>query len=46
MGPTQPPPYFDLHPEFAYLIIMLLVVTAVGLGFWLYLKKRGGDKNP
>jgi hypothetical protein len=46
MGPTQPPPYSDLHPEFVYLIIMLLVVIAVGLGFWLYFKKRGRDKVP
>jgi hypothetical protein len=45
-GPTQPPPYFDIHPEFAYLFIMLLVVIAVGLVFWLYFKKRGGDKSP
>ncbi len=46
MGPTQPPPYFDLHPEFVYLIIMLLVVIAVGFGFWLYFKKSGGHKSP
>jgi hypothetical protein len=46
MGPTSAPPYFDLHPEFVYLIIMLPVVIAVGFGFWLYFKKRGGDKSP
>ena len=46
MGPTSAPPYFDLHPEFVYLLIMLLVVIAVGFGFWLYFKKRGGDKSP
>jgi len=46
MGPTQPPPYFDLHPEFVYLIVMLLAVVAVGFGFWVYFKKRGGDKSP
>jgi hypothetical protein len=42
MGPTQPPPYsfFDLHPEFIYLLIGLLVVIVIGIGFWLYSKKR------
>jgi len=46
MGPTQPPSYFELHPEFAYLMIMLLVLILVGFGFWLYFRKRQKDKSP
>jgi hypothetical protein len=46
MGPTQPPPYFDLPPEFAYLIIMLLVVIAsvVIIGLLVYFKKSQRNK--